>query len=97
MKKLAYRSGALMLSAVAVLIMSGCDSKSKGLDYAATCPTGVDSYEGATGDNNMSTAGELAVGEPLQARNIYPHGDYDWAAVELEAGTVYELFTTNLN
>lgn len=87
--------------AAALIGMSGCSSdssdKSASTAYAAVTPTSADAYEGASGDNNLSTAGSTTVGGALQARSIFPAGDEDWVAVELTKDTVYELFTTNLN
>ena len=65
--------------------------------YEPIFPTAPDSYEGAIGDNNISTASVITVDEPLQGRSIFPQGDYGWVKVELEEGVVYDLFTTNLN
>lgn len=91
----------LSVLAAAVIGFSGCSSDSDdavvATSYAAVSPSSPDSFEGAAGDNNLSTAGTLSVGGTLQARSVFPVGDEDWIAVELEAATVYELFTTNLN
>lgn len=104
-----YRKIALIaLSGMAMTALSGClgtgGSTSEsgagdafGSAYVPAYPTEADSFEGATGDNNMSTASTITVGEPLQGRSIFPQGDYDWVKVELEAGVVYDLFATNLN
>jgi hypothetical protein len=93
---------ALSAFAAAIIGFAGCgsdsdNSSSATVSYVAASPTAPDSYEGTNGDNNMSTAGTIAVGSALQGRSIYPHGDVDWVKVQLQAGTVYELFTTNLN
>lgn len=98
----------LILSASAIFALSGCGSSSSSQTSdtptdtptntpTAVFPTTVDKYEGATGDNNASTAGTIEVGEALQSRNIFPVGDIDWVKVELEQGKLYEIFTTNLN
>lgn len=90
-----------LLSALtaALIGMAGCGSSDSAVDttYVPVSPTTVDSLEGSTGDNNISTASSITVGSALQSRSTYPVGDEDWVAVELEQGTVYELFTTNLN
>ena len=65
--------------------------------YSPIFPRAKDSYEGTTGDNNISTASTITVGEELQGRTIFPQGDCDWVKVELGEGVVYDLFTTNLN
>jgi len=65
--------------------------------YSPIYPKVMDSYEGTTGDNNLSTASTIAVGEDLQGRSIFPQGDYDWVKVELEEGVVYDIFAMNLN
>ncbi len=72
-------------------------SQQQSATYRAVFPTKPDAYEGETGDNNASVAGSVEVGAPLQARSIYPRGDYDWMKVELEAGKRYEIFSYNLN
>jgi len=76
---------------------SAVDSMTVASKFTATYPTAPDSYEGATGDNDPTTASTIEVGAPLQARSIYPLGDFDWVKVELEEGKLYEIFTTNLN
>lgn len=83
----------------ALIGLTGCssDSTDAAAAYVAATPTAPDSYEGATGDNNLSTAGSITVGGALQSRSAFPAGDEDWIGVELEEGTIYELFTTNLN
>ncbi len=65
--------------------------------YKPSSPKVKDSYEGSTGDNNVSTAGTIEVGATLQPHSIYPQGDYDWVKVELEMGKKYEFFAINLN
>jgi hypothetical protein len=87
---------AYLTASLAVLLTAGCNS-GKSDDYRADFPTAEDSYESAGGDNNLTTAGTIEVGAALQSRSIYPQGDQDWAAVQLEEDVVYELFTTNLN
>ncbi len=89
----------MSVAAVALIGMTGCssDSNDTASSYKVVTPTSADSYEGSTGDNNLSTAGTLSVGGTLQSRSIFPVGDEDWVAVQLQGGTVYELFTTNLN
>lgn len=76
---------------------SPVDSMTVISEFIAMYPNAPDSYEGAAGDNDPTTAGTIEVGALLQARSIYPLGDFDWVKVELEEGKLYEIFTTNLN
>jgi hypothetical protein len=100
-----------LFSVAAATALSGCfgtdgvPSQSGGGDltnvipssYRPVFPTAKDSYEGTSGDNNISSASTIEVGEPLQGRSIFPKGDYDWVKVELEEGVVYDIFAYNLN
>jgi hypothetical protein len=111
MNRVFYKTLTATLSAAAVFALSGClgtegsPSESGGGDlvntvtssYRPVFPTAPDSFEGDSGDNNMSNASNMEVGEPLQSRSIFPTGDYDWVKVELEEGVVYDIFAFNLN
>jgi len=95
----------VMSVATAALIgMTGCssdsDDSSSGGGSAQdpdNYPSSIDNFEGANGDNDISSAGAIVVGDEVQSRTLFPSGDYDFVAVELEKGSLYEFFTTNLN
>jgi len=89
--------------AAALISMAGCssdDSSSGGgvaIPDVGYYPSSKDSFEGADGDNNISSASAITVGDGVQSRTLFPLGDYDFVAVELDKGVIYEFFTTNLN
>ncbi len=98
MQKNSYLLGYLLASG---LLLGGCGGGSEdntaavSTEYVAKTPTAVDGYEGASGDNNMSTASSIALGA-LQNRTIYPRADQDWIKVSLEEGKIYEFSASNL-
>lgn len=80
-----------LISSVALLTACG------GSDGGGTAayPTGIDSYEGSTGDNTPATASRISVGQS-QSRTLWPMGDQDYVKVNLSAGTEYEFSANRL-
>jgi hypothetical protein len=60
-------------------------------------PTGPDPFEGLPNDNASSGARAILVGDPPQARTLFPAGDEDWMRVDLAASTTYEFSANNLS
>lgn len=56
-------------------------------------PTREDAFEGEGGDDTPDQASGILLGE-AQYRTIFPDGDVDFIAVDLEADMTYEVFTT---
>ncbi|MDH5753136.1 MAG: putative metal-binding motif-containing protein [Deltaproteobacteria bacterium] len=58
-------------------------------------PTAPDSNEGATGNNDIATATPVAVGSSA-LNTVFPVGDLDFFAFNLEAGVTYEISANDL-
>jgi hypothetical protein len=57
-------------------------------------PIYVDQYEP---NNNLQTAYTMAAGQVLQANTLWPAGDIDYFRFHGKAGSVYEIFTRDLD
>ncbi len=55
----------------------------------------ADAYEGDTGDNNFSTAGEMDI-STTERHTIFPQNDNDFVKIILEKNKRYEFFVANL-